>query len=66
MGFFRRYKAKRHDLADVKKRVAYWRDRVRRAAQLHADDTELEENLTTWACWRELQARLEGENSDAT
>lgn len=59
MGYFRRHKVRDQTLDEVKAQCVLAKDKVIEAAK---KDEEIEELITDWACWRELQARLENDN----
>lgn len=56
MGYFRRFKASRYTLDEVKRKVDDC------FIEIISSSDVTEQMLTDWACWRELQARLENDN----
>ena len=62
MGYFRRHKIRNHTAEEVSGLCDEARDSVVEAAQKSAPNEEIEERMTNWACWRELLARLQGDN----
>jgi hypothetical protein len=62
MGFFRRHKTTGHTVAQVKRLCADAEAKVRFAVRAGPSNEDLVEAMTDWACWRELLARLQGDN----
>ena len=61
MGFFRKYKQVRHSIEEVNIKLSLAKLQIIQICN-QPNKHQLDSALYNWGCWRELKARLEGQN----